>query len=277
MITEVKHKVLDYYQNDKLSADKIATLLNINRKTVYNILKQNAIKSRTLSEAAMKYTCNDFFFNVIDTEEKAYWLGALYADGNVSKKASSSGQIFLTSTDKEWVEKFMFDINSNNKPRSEKHNKFKSIIWKAQITSSQMYNDLVNLGCLPVKSHVIRLPYINKALIHHFIRGYFDGDGTVGIYKNINTHDWKILKSGFCSGSQKFLEDILQILPTKNKSITYNNVYIVQFSLKDSINLYNYLYLNSTIFLKRKKEKFDIYLKNYVPRKRFNDYNRLSQ
>ena len=270
MTIEIEKKVLDYYQHDKLSSDKIASLLTINRKTVYKILRKNNIKSRTLSEAAMKYTCNDSFFNVINTEEKAYWLGALYADGNVSKKASTSGQIFLTAKDKEWVEKFMRDINSSNKPRSEYHTKFKSTIWKAQITSSQMYNDLVNLGCIPVKSH------ISKDLIHHFIRGYFDGDGTVGIYKNLGSHDWKILKSGFCSGSQKFLEDILQILPTKNKNITYKGVYVVQLSLKDSIILYNYMYQNSTVYLQRKKDKFDTYLKDYIPRKRFNDYNRPS-
>ena len=276
MTIEIEKKVLDYYQHDKLSSDKIASLLTINRKTVYKILRKNNIKSRTLSEAAMKYTCNDSFFNVINTEEKAYWLGALYADGNVSKKASTSGQIFLTAKDKEWVEKFMRDINSNNKPRSEYHTKFKSTIWKAQITSSQMYNDLVNLGCIPVKSHIIRMPDISKDLIHHFIRGYFDGDGTVGIYKNLGVHDWKILKSGFCSGSQKFLEDILQILPTKNKNITYKGVYVVQLSVKDSIILHNYMYRNSTVYLQRKKDKFDTYLKDYIPRKRFNDYNRPS-
>lgn len=274
MNTEIETKVIDYYQTDKLSADVIASLVDINRKSVYKILKKHNIKSRTLSQAAMKYTCNDFFFNVINTEEKAYWLGALYADGNVSQKGSKSGQIFLTSTDKEWIEQFLKDVNSSNKARPEIHNRFKSTVWKAQITSSQMYNDLLNLGCIPVKSHVIRIPDLDKNLLHHFIRGYFDGDGTVGVYKNLKTHSWTILKSGFCSGSQKFLEDLLQILPTKNKNITYNGVYVVQFSLRDSIDLYNYIYQNSTVHLIRKKDKFDTYLKDYVPRKRFNDYNR---
>lgn len=277
MKAEIETKVLNCYQLDKFSADKIASLMNINRKTVYRILRKHGVKSRTLSQAAMKYTCNNFFFSVIDTEEKAYWLGALYADGNVSKKASRSGQIFLTSTDKEWVEKFMSDINSTNKPRLEKHSKFKSIIWKAQITSSQMYTDLVTLGCIPVKSHVIRIPDINKKLVHHFIRGYFDGDGTVGIYKNIKGCEWKILKSGLCSGSEEFLVDILKILPTKNKSMTYRGVFVVQFSLRDSIALYNYMYKESTVHLQRKKAKFDTYLQDYVPRKRFNDYNRSSE
>ena len=48
-----------------------------------------------------KYKCNDNFFKNIDTEEKAYWLGVLYADGNVSKNSSGTGQVFLSSKDKE--------------------------------------------------------------------------------------------------------------------------------------------------------------------------------
>lgn len=61
MTTEIETKVLDYYQLDKLSADTIASLLTINRKTVYKILRKHNIKPRTYSQAAMKYTCNDSF------------------------------------------------------------------------------------------------------------------------------------------------------------------------------------------------------------------------
>lgn len=92
MINETqKTLVLTYYIVTGISANKIANILNINVKSVYKILKENNVKVRTMSEAAMKYTCNESFFNTIDCEEKAYWLGVLYADGNISKKASKSG------------------------------------------------------------------------------------------------------------------------------------------------------------------------------------------
>lgn len=269
-------EVIDCYIKSKWSAMQIAKHYNKNVKTIWAILKRNNVKARSLSEASMKYTCNDFFFSNIDTEEKAYWLGVLYADGNISKNSSKSGQIFFTSTDKVWVESFLKTINSTNTAKSEMHKKFNKIIWKARITSTQMFNDLNNLGCTPVKSLSIRLPKLPKSLLHHFIRGYFDGDGTVGVYKNTSQSDWKIIKSGFCSGSKEFIEDLLKVLPVKNKTIKYSGVYITQHSLNDTINLYNYMYKDANVYLERKKEKFDSYFKTYKPRKRFNDYNRPS-
>jgi len=277
MKTEIEQSVIDYYITDRLSGQKIASTLEINVKTVFAILKRNNIKSRTLSESAMKYTCQDDFFNVINTEKKAYWLGVLFADGNITKKASKSGQIIFSSKDKEWVKLFLSDVGSNNSPNCEYQRVYKKYIWKAQITSAQMYNDLNNLGCTPTKTKTIRIPILEDELIHHFIRGYFDGDGTVGAYKNLKNNDWKILKSGFCSGSQEFIIDLLKILPVKNKTIKESNeCYITQHSLHDTLNLFKYMYKDYITCLERKRQVFINYLDTYKPRKRFNDYNRPS-
>ena len=277
MKTEIEQKVIDYYTIHKLSGNKIASLLQINVKTVFAILKRNNIKSRTLSESAMKYTCQDDFFNVINTEKKAYWLGVLFADGNITKKGSKSGQIIFSSKDKEWVDLFLLDVGSNNSSNCEYQKLYKKYIWKAQITSAQMYNDLNSLGCTPTKTKTIRIPSLDDKLIHHFIRGYFDGDGTVGIYKNLKNSDWKIIKSGFCSGSQKFIVDLLNILPVKNKTIKQSKeCYITQHSLHDTLNLFEYMYKNYVTCLERKRQVFINYLDTYKPRKRFNDYNRTS-
>jgi intein-encoded DNA endonuclease-like protein len=269
--------IIKYYE-EKLSAVKISEKLKIDKKTVYRVLNNNNIKTRTLSEAAYKYTCDNNFFEVINTEEKAYWLGVLYADGNITNHTVSCKRIFLTSTDKEWVEDFLKAIKSTNTPKLEKHNKFKdSIIWKAAITSPKMHSNLNNLGCTPVKSMTIRIPNIKDELVHHFIRGYFDGDGTVGAYKNLKNSDWKILKSGFCSGSQEFIIDLLKILPVKNKTIKQvKECYITQHSLQDTLNLFSYMYKDYTTCLERKRQVFINYLDTYKPRKRFNDYNRPS-
>jgi intein-encoded DNA endonuclease-like protein len=277
MKTEIEQRVIDYYITDILSGQKIASTLQINVKTVFAILKRNNIKSRTLSESAMKYTCQDDFFNVINTEKKAYWLGVLFADGSITKKASKSGQIIFSSKDKEWVELFLLDVKSSNSPNCEYQKVYKKYIWKAQITSAQMYNDLNSLGCTPTKTKTIRMPIINDKLIHHFIRGYFDGDGTVGVYKNLKNSDWKILKSGFCSGSQEFIIDLLKILPVKNKTIKQSNeCYITQHSLNDTLSLFEYMYKDYITCLERKRQVFINYLDTYKPRKRFNDYNRPS-
>jgi intein-encoded DNA endonuclease-like protein len=268
-------EIIELYITQKLSAAKISQNLGIDKKTVYSVLKRNNLSARTLSQASMKYICNDEFFSTVDNEEKAYWLGALFADGNVSQKASKSGQIFLTSADKDWVENFMKAIHSTNQPRSEVHSKFKTTAWKAQITSKTMFNDLVKLGCIPAKSLIIKLPTLKEELYPHFIRGYFDGDGSVGIYTNTKKHDWRILKSSICSGSELFIKQLLEKLPVNQKKITNKGVYVIQFSLGDTLRLYNYMYNNARVYLSRKKNVFDTYLMSYNPRKRFNDYNKL--
>jgi DNA-binding transcriptional regulator WhiA len=273
MINE--EEIIKQYTIQKLSAAKISNNLNIDKKTVYRVLKRNNIPIRTLAQAAMQYTCNDDFFANIDSEKKAYWLGALFADGNVSQKASKSGQIFLTASDEDWVTNFMKAVESTNKPRTELHSKFKTLVWKAQITSKNMFKDLVSLGCVPAKSHIIKLPVLKDEFYSHFIRGYFDGDGSVGIYTNLKKSNWKILKSSICSGSEIFINQLLEKLPVNHKKITNKGVYIVQFSLGDTLRLYNYMYNNATVYLSRKRKVFDTYLKSYNPRKRFNDYNKL--
>ena len=64
-------------------------------------------------------------------------------------------------------------------------------------------------------------------------------------------------------------------IPVKNKSIYHRSIYTTQFSLNDSIALYNYMYSNANVYLLRKKQVFDNYLLDYKPRKRFRDYNGL--
>lgn len=278
-IQKLKEIILKYYLEDKLSARQIAKLININPKTVWRILKENNI-TRSLSASMLKYPCDDFYFHDINTEEKAYWLGVLYADGNVSKLKTSSGVIKFSAKDKEWVVDFMKAIKSTNIPNRETHNRFPdSVIWKAIITSEQMFNDLCKLGCVPIKSLIIQFPNISISLIPHFIRGYFDGDGTVGVYVNRKDSDWKILKSGFCSGSKIFLEKLVTYLPIKHKNIITRDtqMHILNFSLNDTFRLYEYMYNEHSICLKRKRDIFLNYLTTYKSRKRFNDYNRPSE
>lgn len=279
MNIEIEEKVINYYSVDRLSSNKIANMLHINVKTVFAILKRNDINVRSISEAKMIYTCNDNYFNQIDNEDKAYWLGVLFADGSISKKASNSGQIFLSSKDKHWVKMFLDSIASTNTLNIEYHKKFKKYIYKAQITSKQMFNDLSEKGCVENKTKIIIFPEITTSLEHHFIRGFFDGDGTVGVYKNTNKTNWKILKSGFCCACEEFIKTLSTKLPIKNNTVTKRNenMFILQYSQFDSMLLYNYLYNDATIYLDRKKDIFDQFIKNYKPSKRFNDYNRPSQ
>jgi len=201
-----------------------------------------------------KYTKNDEFFKIIDTEEKAYWLGAMYADGCVRNDKN----IFFTSKDKDWVDSFLNAISYTGVALKEIHSVYKTDCWKANITSKQMFDDLCYHGCVPNKSLILKFPTINEELIPHFIRGYFDGDGTVGEYQNVKNSNSKTLRSGMCSGSKEFLEELVTHLPIKNKKLYKStSVWTINLSVKDSISFAKYIYNNATVYLSRKKIIFD--------------------
>lgn len=213
-----------------------------------------------------KYSLNDEYFSELN-EENCYWLGVMYADGNVSTNtANTTGTIKFSSTDREWVEQFKTAVNYNGPVREEIHKKFKKSIWKITISSRKMYEDLVNLGCIPRKSLVIEFPKV--PFPHHFIRGYFDGDGSITVCRNIKSSEWKIMKASICSGSKIFLEQLLTHIPIKSKKCyTGKHIFEIKMSLNDSIHFLNFIYSGNGPCLLRKYSKFKEYIDNFQPRK----------
>lgn len=128
--------------------------------------------------------------------------------------------------------------------------------------------DLINNGCMNKKSRIIKFPYfLSEELRKHFIRGYFDGDGCV------YTSEYKKSVS-IVSGSFDMLNS-LKIEITKNtdtKEPTINDHrnyktpgnfgYINWYGIESIAKIYNYFYKDSTVFLDRKKEKFEEILKD---------------
>ena len=74
-------EIKDYYYNKNLSATKIAKIYNTTYRTINNCLKKSGCELKTLSE--LNRTFEENLFETINTEEKAYWLGFLYADGHI--------------------------------------------------------------------------------------------------------------------------------------------------------------------------------------------------
>ena len=80
---ELENNIIKDYQ-DGLSMDNVASKYSINRKTVAAALKRNNIQARSNKINSRKYIHDFNYFETIDTEEKAYWLGFIYADGYIS-------------------------------------------------------------------------------------------------------------------------------------------------------------------------------------------------
>lgn len=121
------------------------------------------------------------YFKYIDSEEKAYWLGFLYADGCITTDKKYI-ILELSSEDLEHIKRFKDDIQAHQKIRIYKRNNIEYA--RLCIGCKEMVLDLIKVGCIPHKTFNIVFPEANiipKNLIRHFIRGVFDGDGCISI------------------------------------------------------------------------------------------------
>ena len=232
------------------------------------------------------YKTNFDFFKSIDTEEKAYFLGLLLADGSVFH----SGNSFVTSlglkkTDSYLVEKLR-DILSPDRPLYKKQHDMVSL----EIHNCKLAQDLISWGCVPRKTWVkFKYPKISSYLNNHFIRGYLDGDGCCYTSEYFFKRKSGEIQSQFhrtvywCSSNGEFLKNIQEILKSLNiksrleesiPKITKLDGNLVAPTMSihrltvdtktDIIKLYEFLYANSTISLKRKQEI--MYLCTLTPR-----------
>lgn len=193
-----------------------------------------------------KWFLNESFFEIIDTEEKAYFLGFLYADGALYKDKSVS--LDLNKKDLEILYKFK-DVLNYSKPLK-KYNDKAAVV----INSHKMYNDLIKLGCTERKTFTLKYPTDNsipKELTHHFIRGVFDGDGCVYRAKKRYADCISFL------GTEHLLKGIESFIGIKNHFRKCGNIfrlsYHTQLRFKEVRNI---LYKDATIFLIRKYNKF---------------------
>lgn len=254
---EEKQFIREKYVNTKWTVAKIGKELKAGVATVRKFLhEENLI--RPVGSSSRKYSSNFSYFESIDTEQKAYWLGVLYADGCVSKKDNS---LRFSSIDKEWIETYKKDLEYNGPINIDHHSKFNKNIYKVTMYSDKLVNSLISYGCIERKSLVLKFPKLPESLVSHFIRGYFDGDGCVYSGKYIRNSDCKTLRVIICSGSQSLLENMVKQLPVSCKLVRQRQrvhpLYEIVFSVEDSKAFYTYIYTNATRFLQRKKDKFD--------------------
>ena len=226
-----------------------------------------------------EYNYNEKFFEQIDTEEKAYWLGFLYADGYIEpiyrkeKIKAMRIELGLQKSDQVHLENFLLHIESNVPitQRIIKLNSKEYLSSRVRINNTKMCRDLIKLGCTTKKSLVLEFPNNNivpEHLLRHFIRGYFDGDGCVYFRenkridsRNHKEYDHKELMISFV-GTKDFLNSLNNSLLKHNIKFKANNssncgkASEIRLTKRDELfTFYNYLYDGQTICLERKLNK----------------------
>lgn len=248
---DIKSIIKQYTEG--ISQRKLATQFSVDPSVIKRVLKENNLTIRGVSSNGKLYTWNDKYFENINTEDKAYWLGFLMADGYVTKGKVIGVKLALK--DKGHLEKLRDSLVSNipihvyeSNTGSYSGENYSYCVFN--ITSEKMYQDLVNKGLTPNKSKTLEFPNIIPELIPHFIRGYFDGDGSV--YNSKNGVRFNML------GTNQFLSVVKPIIAPKSKSKIYESKGISYISLsgdnaKTALKL---LYDNATIYLDRKYIKY---------------------
>ena len=203
--------------------------------------------SKLQSQNARKFHINQDYFKKWSSN-MAYVLGLWFADGCIYGNK-------------------MFDITLHNKDKYILKQVAKELEYEGSLydyvdrqaarlnfSCVVIYNDIVSLGGCENKSMVIEFPEVPNEYLPDFIRGYFDGDGSIMEIKNNR------LNSAFTCGSKKFLDKLLEILKTEAgiEGGSYDpSSYTLRFGKKDTIRLGKYMYKNNPeLFLKRKKDKF---------------------
>ena len=278
-IKYVPHKlVTDYqieevcrlYTEDKLSEENIGIKLGLCKKTVRSILKSNNIEIRSPKDWLTKYSVDESYFEKIDTPNKAYYLGFLYADGNVGKNDNSI-QLAIQARDVHILNQIKDDIKYDGSlyfsSRSKDDNNEQDI-YNLSIKNEKLHNDLISLGVVPNKTHIIEYPnYIPSELSKDFIRGLLDGDGCIhGTFLKNGNPIYNVDICGnliFCQGLKKEIESKLNIhcsiinIDKKRKIPTYR----VSISGRlQCLKFLDWIYDNASMFLIR---KYEIYLSHY--------------
>ena len=254
---EIENSEILKLREKGMSFPKIARALGTSRELVRERMKRIGILKSVPDHnplANFKYSYNYDFFNKIDTQEKAYILGILYADGNNFSKYKKRISIGLHKNDKELLEKISQILNSN-RPLQYSQNSY-----ILHISGKNISEQLTNLGCVPQKSLILKFPteeQVPRELHSHFIRGYFDGDGCISYGKCyrvvaiLGTED-------FIQGVKYCLEE--NGIPSKISKV--KNIFILRIYSKDNIkSFHDYIYKNANIFMERKNNKFIEYFK----------------
>ena len=240
-----------------LTLAEIGDIANIGADVVFYHLNTLNFKLRSQSEAQKVYTINETFFDCIDTEEKAYFLGILYADGYNDEK----GEVHLTlqEEDMEILEKLRLLIKSNKPLRYIKKSTGKNA-YSINIENKHISQRLKELGCIRKKSLKLQFPkWLDDGLYSHFIRGYFDGDGSICRSK----HNYQFS----LEGNKDFLIELQKIIMKElnfNKTKFYqkhksrvSSVSLKYCGRKQVLKLKNWIYKNANIFMERKYKKWD--------------------
>lgn len=249
---EVRDQIMNDYAGDDLSIKEILTKYGIAPSTISVIHRDYPhIPNRKPPGPKRKNNVNDHYLDVIDSQEKAYFLGFFMGDGCNSEDRDSI-TIEIHNKDIKLLQKFkdMLDFSGPLYTRETRDH------CKISIKSRQLSKRLAELECVQRKSKFLKMPSIDLTLARHLLRGLMDADGCIfyrerGANAKECTVEWYATES-VCQSIQKMLKNHLDI----KASVRYkpaSNIYTCTiYKFSSVMKFLDWVYEDSTIHLDRK-------------------------
>lgn len=244
------------------SQKEIGEIFNISQSQVCNILKKAGIKLPKSRLNMSKLALDVDYFKIIDSPEKAYWLGFICADGCIYKNGT---KLTIMVKDREICEKFKVAIKSDHKISDRKvYDKRTDKIYtesSIQITNTLFVSNIINLGITSKKSSILSFPDIEEFYYSYFIAGLFDGDGSIS-FKNDGKVTCNLISTKeILDFIQEYLKNNFDISPKSLIKVSENcdNVFKVYWqNNEDCLKFLNFIYQgNKKIYLTRKYERYE--------------------
>lgn len=273
MLTEQdEHTILESYAQTK-SGHKTARQTGFTSRQVYGCLTRNQVEVTPLSEINRKYRCNEDYFAVIDSHEKAHVLGFWSADGCVYRKDGSRVvQMDLSVVDTDYIE-YLKKALSYDGPIVPAVRAKRDYV-KITIYSHKMFNDLVRLGITERKSLTLCFPTPEQVPIEFlpsFICGHFEGDGSIWFrksdatpYAEINTVGTKDMVESIGRLCAQELGVTYTISQNKGPRLREVNTWVLKISGNPQVmKVMKWMYANVPYKMKRKYERYETLLRHY--------------
>jgi hypothetical protein len=275
------------YVSEGMSLEDIATRCKCSRQYILKLLRRYRIPRRNKSAARILATSrgkitvtrmdasgnrvmvphvrrivNEDFFKKW-TPQMAWVLGVIYTDGCLMRPYGSvKGRLTLSQKEPELIEKVLMLLNSNAKLLFTPKRGITGAVHRVAISNDEVYQDLEKLGVTPRKSLSLTFPEVPVPLVRHFIRGCWDGDGSV-YWEGGNARK---PCASFVSGSKEFIEQMVKHLAslglpdrTIHKTMRSRNAsYYFRYTGPPCVRLYHMLYdeIDENMSLSRKHDRF---------------------
>lgn len=254
-------KLYEEYQKGS-SSYSLGRKYNINPSTITSIFEREGYKRRSNKINSRRFFVNESKFKKIETEEDAYWLGFMFADGYVSKRGESliTG-VALAESDKEHLDKLNKYLESSyevKKYMSGSGYSEGNCYVRLLITSNPLGENLINQGCVLNKTDILKPPTVKPGLIRHFLRGYFDGDGSIFITKGSYTVNL-VGTFEMCEFFQDYLLSqglVKQKTKIDKRKEEHKVCYTRYGGNQQTLKIMNHLYEGSTVYLDRKYKRY---------------------